>query len=85
MKPDDLHLQDDFYSSKHVKSDRYRPASESPFRWRFVGRPIVARDRILPGKGSIKNKLEANRAFFRLKAVLPPSRFQSRDLLIDLY
>ena len=27
-----------------VKAGHYRPASETPFKWRFTGGPIVARD-----------------------------------------
>ena len=35
--------------SKHVKSAHYRPASETPSKWRFAGGPIVARDLTLTG------------------------------------
>ena len=33
--------------SKYLESGRYRPASETPSRWRFAGGPIVARDGML--------------------------------------
>ena len=36
-------------SSKHVKAGHHRPSSETPFRWRFAGGPLVARDCILAG------------------------------------
>ena len=38
------------YPSKHVKSGYYRPASETPSKWRFAGWPIVTRDWLLAGK-----------------------------------
>ena len=36
-------------STKHMKAGDYRPASEMPFKWRFAGGPIVARDKVLAG------------------------------------
>ena len=38
-----------YMPSKHVKSEHYRPASETPFDWRFAGGPIVALDLMLAG------------------------------------
>ena len=32
-----------------LKADHYRPASETPFKWRFAGGPIVTRDCLLAG------------------------------------
>ena len=32
-----------------MKAGDYRPASEMPFKWRFAGGPIVARDKVLAG------------------------------------
>ena len=29
--------------SQHSTEGHYRPASETPFQWRFAGRPIIAR------------------------------------------
>ena len=34
---------------KHVKSGNYRPASETPYGWRFASGPIVARDGMQAG------------------------------------
>ena len=34
-------------SQKRVEAGHDRPASETPFKWRFAGGPIVARDCIL--------------------------------------
>ena len=36
-------------SSKHLKADNHRPVSETPFKWRFVDGPIVARHSVLAG------------------------------------
>ena len=33
--------------SKHIKAGHYRPASETPFKWRFAGGPMVAPDSML--------------------------------------
>ena len=35
--------------SKHVQLGHYRPTSEMPFKWRFTGGLIVARDWMLAG------------------------------------
>ena len=37
--------------SNHIKSDHHQPTSETPFKWRFAGGPIVARHCMLTGKG----------------------------------
>ena len=37
------------YPSKHIKSDHYRPASETPSGWCFAGGPIVAHYGMLAG------------------------------------
>ena len=31
-------------SNKHINACHYRPASETPFKWRFAGGPFVAHD-----------------------------------------
>ena len=41
------HLYSDF--SEHRKAGRHRPASETPFEWRFAVGPMVARDRMQAG------------------------------------
>ena len=33
-----------------IKAGHYRPISKTPFEWRFVSGPIVARDSVLAGK-----------------------------------
>ena len=38
-----------YVPSKHVKLGHYRPASETPSKWRFAGGPILARDLMLTG------------------------------------
>ena len=37
-------------SSQHAGSDHYRTASETPFKWRFAGGPIVAGFNLLIGQ-----------------------------------
>ena len=42
-----------FNPSQHVNESHHGPASETPFKWRFAGGPIVVRDCMLAGNGII--------------------------------
>ena len=47
-------------SSKRMKAGHYRPASETPFKWRFAGGPMVARNCILSWQGGLLKRTTAN-------------------------
>ena len=38
-----------FFINMHMKAGQYRPASKTPFEWRFASRPIMAQECMLPG------------------------------------
>ena len=38
---------------ENCQVSQYRPASETPFKWRFVGGPLVARNSILSWQGGL--------------------------------
>ena len=47
-------------SSKRMKAGHYRPASETPFKWRFVGGSLVARNCMLSWQGGLLKRTTAN-------------------------
>ena len=43
----------DHQAGKHLKADHHRPSSETTFKWRFAGRPMVAQHCVLAGQHQI--------------------------------
>ena len=40
---DEGRTEDPYYHLKHLKAGHHRPTSETPFKWRFASRPLIAR------------------------------------------
>ena len=45
-----LNLRNILQSSQHLMLGHHRPASETPFKWRFAGGQIMARHPISPNQ-----------------------------------